>query len=194
MKTLIVEPHADDAFLSLGAHIERWVKCGDEVMIATAYSDTPKRGTEASKYAEAVGATWFGLGAAEVRPRREFHPEINDAYERFSALAHDELPHRIILPLGIRHPEHRAVHKYFSNIHNHLMTSRLLYYLEQPYSITSTNEEELMLKLKGRKIYSYTKPQMRKWRHIPIFKTQAKFFHFNPAEKLNRTFEMIVSA
>lgn len=188
MKILVVEPHADDAFLSLGAHIEFWVKRGDDVTIATVYSATPKRGAEACAYANAVGAEWIALGAKEVRPRREDHPELIDVTWKFTELVEEGQYNQIISPIGIRHPEHRAVR----DLLNRGLFNHILYYWEQPYSVVSTNRDELAAKAFGRKIVSYMKPNMRKWRHIPIFKTQAKFFHFNPAESLNRTFEMIV--
>lgn len=192
MNILVVEPHADDAFLSLGAHMEKWVNEGNDVTIATIYSGTKGRGSEAAAYAKAIGADWFGLGASEVRPRQDDPPECATACADLrKAIAMLGSFDTICLPVGIRHPEHRAVRKHmtccFSTINVYL-------YMEQPYSVVSTNHEELMTQIWGRGIHSYMKPHMRKWRHIPIFKSQAKFFHFNPAEDLHRTFEMLLEA
>jgi hypothetical protein len=55
MQIIVVEPHAEDAFLSLGWHIERWIKSENKVHIIT----LSKKGShDAEKYARKVGATW----------------------------------------------------------------------------------------------------------------------------------------
>lgn len=192
MNILVVEPHADDAFLSLGAHMEEWIKNGNDVTIATIYSGTKGRGAEAKAYAEAIGADWFGIGAVEVRPRQDDPPECATACAevRKAVLMLGSFD-TLCLPVGIRHPEHRAVRKH---LRGEWFKGNRYLYMEQPYSVVSTNHEELMTNIYNSRIESYMKPHMRKWRHIPIFKTQAKFFHFNPAEDLHRTFEMLVEA
>lgn len=191
MNILVVEPHADDAFLSLGGHIEKWVKEGWDVTIATVYSGTKNRGAEAKAYADAVGASWFGMDAEEVRPRVDNPPEAETACDQLRKLILMMGVAELYIPVGIRHPEHRAVRKHLSG--EWYKGNRFLYF-EQPYSVVSTNHEELMGQIEGRRIASYMKPNIRKWRHIPIFKSQSKFFHFNPAEDLHRTFEMTVQA
>lgn len=164
---VVVEPHADDAFLSLGAHIEHWVKAsGHFVTIVTMRgfmdNDHPKRHEDARNYAAAVGAEWVERGLNEKMP-----------------------PGQLILPLAFRHPDHETVRL-------HLERKDSWYYVDQPYAIVQKNGDELNRKLEGRRIISYKKPHARKYRHIPLFKHQAKFFHYNPAEKLRETFEMIV--
>ncbi len=41
-------------------------------------------------------------------------------------------------------------------------------------------------------VRSFLQPHARKYRHIPLFKDQSKFFHFNPAEKLKGNVEMLL--
>lgn len=185
---LVVEPHADDAFLSLGGHIEKWIKSGDQVTIATIYSGTRKRGSDALAYAEAVGAEWMGLGCVEGKTRLEDPEAVAKACRDLRVSikmlgCFDE----IILPLGISHDDHRAVREEME-----VVKEVCWYYFDQPYCVVSTNLDEVLKKARGMMIESYMKPHLRKYRHIPLFKDQAKFFHFNPAETLNKTFEMIV--
>jgi hypothetical protein len=183
---LVVEPHADDAFLSLGGHIERWIKSGVQVTIATIYSGTRKRGTDALAYANAVGAEWMGLGIAEGKTRLEDPDALAKACRDLRvSIKMLGCFDQTILPLGISHDEHRAVR-------TNLEDESSWFYFDQPYSVVSTNLEEVMMRARGRVIESYMKPHLRKYRHIPLFKDQAKFFHFNPAETLNKTFEMII--
>jgi hypothetical protein len=66
------------------------------------------------------------------------------------------------------------------------------YYLDQPYAIIQKNGELVTDLLAGREVVSYRKPGIRKYRHIPLFKDQAKFYHYNPPEKLVQTCELIV--
>lgn len=168
---LVVEPHADDAFLSVGQHIEEWVKAGVAVTILTVFSGTRKRAEDAQKYAQAVGASWVGLGFVEGEPTRG-HPTI-------------PFHTQIVLPLGLTHPEHVAVRKA-------LEEPGAWYYLDQPYAITQKNGELVTELMVGRPVVSYRKPGARKYRHIPLFKDQAKFYHYNPPEKLIQTCELIV--
>jgi hypothetical protein len=77
MNFVIVEPHSDDAFLSLHAHILKWVGEGSSVHIVT-LEDNPRRSIEAAAYAKKAGATWSRQTSAG----------------------------QLILPLGIKHPDH----------------------------------------------------------------------------------------
>ena len=56
MHRVVLEPHSDDAFLSLHNTIRNWLKIGDSVTIITVLSGTRKRADDAAKYANAVGA------------------------------------------------------------------------------------------------------------------------------------------
>lgn len=169
---IVVEPHADDAFLSLGTHIEEWSKAGKRVRIVTVFSGTRKRASDAQAYATAAGAEWEGWGYVEGEPLPADLPAL-------SAQA------RVILPLGLFHSEHVAVR-------DALAGPGRWYYLDQPYAIIQKNGPAATDLLEGRRVVSYRKPGVRKFRHIPLFKDQAKFFHYNPPEKLIQTCELIV--
>src|SRR4051794_4364484 len=106
----VVEPHADDAFLSLGWSIRRWVKEGRTVEVVTVYSAAEGRAREAAMWAKSVGAAWSGLGHEGLRVEGIKLPEsvpplpeplLPDAMMRLGACR--------IWPLGLPHPEHRAV-------------------------------------------------------------------------------------
>ncbi len=187
----IIEPHADDCYLSLGAHCEAWIKAGEKVKIVTVYSGTRKRGLDAQNYAEAIGADWLGLGFEEgCAKTREAPPAFagSNLTRLFLDLRSNEhLPFPVIVPLAITHPEHFIVRKYFE-VH----VGRVQYYLDAPYQITQKNSQIITELLKGMKIVSYIKPSMHKWRHIKYFKDQSKFWHYNPPEKLRECFELIV--
>jgi hypothetical protein len=174
---VIVEPHADDAFLSLGGHLERWQKAGVAATIVTVFSATRKRGAEALAYANAVGASWVGLG-------------LDHGQEGLDELL--ELPPgNLVLPLGLTHPEHVWTRVWFEEAWLRAGTRSVFYYLDQPYAIAAKNSDLVTARLAGMEVVSYLKPHARKYRHIPLFKDQAKFYHFNPAERLGETSEWI---
>jgi hypothetical protein len=174
---LVIEPHADDAFLSLGAHIEEWVKAGYAVTIITMLGfmsfnsmKNPvavpgleeKRLVDAEAYAKAVGASWMTKKITDPFPAGQ-----------------------IIVPLGFVHADHMTVR-------NALEGPGTWYYVDQPYAITQKSSPALCKEATGMKFVSYRKPSIRKYRHIPLFRNQHMFFHFNPAEKLRETFELIL--
>jgi hypothetical protein len=181
---LVVEPHADDAFLSTGQHIEDWVKRGIRVVIVTVFSATRKRADDAVAYAKAVGAEWHGLGFIEGEPLPS--DEVGADFPDLLPGTDVGKGWQVILPLGITHPEHVAVREWLEDCFN------VQYYLDQPYAIIQKNGELVTDLLAGREVVSYRKPGIRKYRHIPLFKDQAKFYHYNPPEKLVQTCELIV--
>jgi hypothetical protein len=180
----IVEPHADDAFLSLGGHIEAW-RGHLDVRIVTVYSGTRRRARDAEAYAHAVGAQWLGLGAIEKQGKGAA------ALRAAAKLLSDG--GIVIVPLGIRHPEHKEVRDAAEAL---LAADESLfcpqYYLDQPYAATQSNGLEVNQRLARASVVSYLRPRAKKYRHIKLFKDQAKFFHFNPAEKLQYNIELIV--
>jgi hypothetical protein len=176
---VVIEPHADDAFLSLGGHIKNWVKAGEEVTIVTVYSGTRKRAADAEAYARSVRAGWVGLGYVEAGSTASAAP-LGDGLRLPKA-------DRYYSPLGIKHHEHYLVTDFAR-----MEAKNLLYYLDQPYALTQSNGEEVNFKMRGRFIQSYLRPHASKWNAIPLFKDQAKFFHFNPAEKLKACEEMVL--
>lgn len=194
---IVIEPHADDAFLSLGGHIERWIKAGSLVRIVTVFSGTRKRGRDAEAFSTAVGASWVGLGAREPdaggAPEEGKRALFGKLVELISTAKKEDPKREIILagPLGIKHPEHREVRQV---LEDNVVTSKgvkLWYYLDQPYAATQANGEEVNVLLGGLRVVSYLRPNARKYRHIPLFKDQAKFFYYNPAEKLVSNIELI---
>ena len=186
----VIEPHADDAFLSLGAHIEEWVKTGEDVQIITVYSATPKRDKDAASYAKAVGAMWLGLELTEAGGGLNCTPaEIRHDFFDFMRKGYD----RIILPLAFAHPEHKAVRNNFTARYARVpFHAALEFYLDSPYQIAQKNNALVTRALLGMTVVSYKKPSIRKWKHMPLFKTQQLFFHYNPKEKLQQCFELIV--
>lgn len=169
---IVVEPHADDAFLSLGQHIAEWQKAGDHVLILTVFSGTRKRAADAAAYAKALKVGWVGLGYVEGSPLPVRLPALPPQA-------------RVLLPLAVTHPEHVAVRDRYE-------TMDCWYYLDQPYAITQRNGPRVTKLLEDMTVVSYRHPGVRKYRHIPLFKDQAKFYHYNPAEKLVQTCELIV--
>lgn len=186
----VIEPHADDAFLSLGGHIEQWVRRGIFVTIVTVFSGTRKRARDAKSYADAVGVNWVGLGLVEGGVRA---PHLNEEVKRF--VVSRDFHQTFLLPLGILHPEHKAVRDAFEQVLPRV-EGHPNYYLDQPYASKGKNSEEItdLLYNSTGKVLSFLKPHSRKYRHIPLFKDQSKFFHFNPATELKHTIEMIMGA
>lgn len=174
---LVVEPHADDAFLSVGQHIEDWVRDGREVRIWTVFSGTRKRASDAQAYACSVGAHWMGSNLVEGEP---IGVDL-----RFQIPADTS---EMVLPIALTHPEHVAVREALEGF----LVAPLRYYLDQPYAIIQKHSELVTERLRGMEVVSYRKPGKRKYRHIPLFRDQVKFFHYNPAEKLLQTCELIV--
>ncbi len=183
MRYLVIEPHADDAFLSLGGHIEMWVKRGDKVTIMTVFGGTRKRAADSKAYAQAVGADYYPFHAVEDKRDKLTDCEYKDLHETIGMFADNQT--LTLLPLGIKHPEHLLV----SRLHTGFDT---LHYLDQPYAQTQSNTAEVNDAIGGMLVRSFLQPHARKYRHIPLFKDQAKFFHFNPAEKLKGNIEMLL--
>jgi hypothetical protein len=184
---IVIEAHSDDAFLSLGGHIENWVKAGEPVLIVTVYSGTRKRAADAKAYADAVGAAWLGLGQVEagVSKGGTVKP-LPDAL--FKQVPFRRSYGEAIGPLGIQHPEHKEVWRSLDR----MLPSPKLAYLDAPYCLKHKNHEEVNHALSGEKIESFLKPDMRKWRHIPLFRDQQFYFYRNGPEKLRECFELIV--
>ncbi len=180
---IVVEPHADDAFLSMGQHIEERTKANKLTTILTIFSGTRKRARDAEDYAKAVGAIWLGTGLVEAQPLDE-----DRVMAQVTPLALDE-GSLFVVPLGLTHPEHIAVRDMFLR----KTTNCCAFYLDQPYAITQKNGALTTELMKGKRVLSYRHPGVRKYRHIPLFKDQAKFYHYNPAAKLVQTSELIVA-
>jgi len=160
---IVIEPHADDAYLSLDAHIRMWGKEGASVIIVTVEDDS-RRNTEAASYASSVGAEWAPYASHFL----------------FSLKKNNQL----ILPLGIQHPYHKLVREEFDRI-------GAWYYMDQPYARIQKNSEEVTQLLSSLRCISYLQPGIRKCKGFEVFKSQAKFFHYNPMARLIGSPEML---
>jgi hypothetical protein len=172
MQITVVEPHSDDAFLSVGGHVERWVKEGRKVTILTIVPTERHSLRDAENYARAVGAEWVGFedfpGGADCSWENLVKPVI--------------APGLLILPLGaapLSQGESNSHTGDHYQIRKWLETPSCLYYLDQPYALIQKNGERVNELMRGMTVESYLKPPARKWRHVPLFTAQAKFFHYN---------------
>ena len=179
---VVVEPHPDDAFLSLGWHLEH-VWRNTERWIVSVYANT-QRAAEGQAYATSVGAQYLCLGLDESRMDSAASPirpvaELEDVLSRFRGAVW-------YFPLGLQHPDHLRV-----------AASRpvgAMRYLDTPYQCKQKLAEDLQRKVEGMGVVSLCYPGLRKWRHIPLFKSQAKFFHFNPKESLKGVPETVLES
>lgn len=180
----VVEPHADDAFLSMGGHLEAWGKAGVPATIVTVFSGTRKRGREAAAYAAAVGAEWVGLGLVESDCGLSGPAQAPFTAEHFAGLG-DQPGATRVWPLGLRHPEHKAVAA--------ARPAGELSYVEIPYQLVRKNGPEVTELLAGRTVVSYLRPPGRKYRHVGLFNDQRLFFRYNPPQALEAAVELVVA-
>lgn len=176
-----VEPHSDDAFLSIGQHIEDWIALGVSVSIVTLIPVLPASLRNSEAYAKAVGAAWIGytyLGAGAPFGKRL------------------KLEGQVVLPLGAAPLDQNPHTQDHWNVRRWLepgLTSHSApwYYVDMPYAITRKNEARMNALMHDMHVVSYLKPPARKWRHTKLFTAQAKFFYFNK-DGLPKTFELLL--
>jgi len=189
MHRIIVQPHTDDAYLSLHSHMVRWIKQGDLVTIATCWAGT--RYFEAENYANAIKAEHQSLWDQD-----EHHPEYKEApagegpalyIPRLPESAEHWYDNLVYLPLGIQHQEHKTVSRMT------LPGCHVSWYLDHPYYAKTTKHDEVNELMKDRKVVSFEAPSGRKYhdKFTKIFKTQSMFFHYN-TEKLKGLPEVIL--
>jgi hypothetical protein len=166
VKLIVVEPHPDDVFLSIGWHLERlWRE--EERLIITVYADE-KRAKEARHYAAAVGAGSLCLGLPESKM------DSNGSIRRISELARtlEELAwDRIYFPLGLQHPDHLRVAA--------SRTPGAFRYLDTPYQTKQKLAGSLLERGAGMVLESLCWPPAAKWKRTELFKSQSKFFYYN---------------
>jgi hypothetical protein len=178
---MIVEPHADDAYLSLHHHIKRWVKT-DIVVIVTVFGGTRKRKEDAIRYADSVGAI------AEVLPNVEGGPIADVNRQNLVPVNFDEEQEvEWYFPLGIQHPEHKEVRLIGDDF------ASPNFYAEIPYYGKKINEEDFINQQTGLSLISCTtgtalKGDEKYWK---CFKDQSKFFFYNPPAGWMKTPELI---
>lgn len=179
-KVLVIEPHADDAFLSLGHHLASiWET--ETLAIATVFPETMQRGDEARAYAHSVGASHYcrGEGYEEVKT-----PTLT-ALKKWLALIIEEFdPDAVIGPLGIQHEEHKLVAA--------ALPPNAQRYLDVPYAGKLKNGSEVRDLVRGRIVTSFAVPPMPKFNGARFFRSQAKFFYYNTPEALARCPEVII--
>lgn len=178
MKYLIVEPHADDAFLSLGHHLGKVWRGNTDCAIVTLFPETVRRAEEGQAFAFAVGCEYFTKNAETEQP-----------FDTLKRVVKHFNPDQIVGPLGIQHPQHVEVHHMIRGL---VKRSVAWYYLDTPYQLKLKNADAVNTALFGTTPVSYATCPATKWKHVPLFRSQAKFFHFNPPEHLARAPELIV--
>lgn len=166
----VVEPHADDAFLSLHDTLRN----GDGVRIVTVFG-SDRRMKEAERYAETIGAEHVALGYPESKMSGD-------------GVTNVEIPYWegvMAWPLGIQHPDHRGLRK--------LARPGDLIYGETPYLAKQKNREEINRAMRGLTVYSYRTAGALKWKSkwTSIFRTQSAFF-FYELENCKRSPELLL--
>jgi hypothetical protein len=157
----VVEPHADDAFLSLGSSIAGWIGAGRAVTVVTVFFPDTERGDEGRAWADRVGAHWigFGYGRREVKrglPRPLLPPE---------AMAPGATR---IWPVG------------FGNAHHELVRECAgpgeLHYIDTPYQQVARLADDCRRALRGSTIEWWHTPERAKWEGSACFPSQSGLF------------------
>jgi len=176
---LVIEPHPDDAWLSLGGHLKSLWDDYD-VTILTVFSND-RRKVEAENYAKSIGAESIVMGLEETDMLEKTGPSsipgLRKILKRFKRA-------QKVFPVGLQHPDHFSVASYASN-------SDWLY-LDTPYQSKQKLGEELRESLCGLPIVSILFPHANKWKAEEIFKSQAKFMHYNADLKGSKLPELIL--
>lgn len=175
----VIEPHADDAFLSLHQHMTKvWT---EPVCIVTVYCDN-RRAKESAKYAEAIGVEHLPLYCVEGGSMKDNAGELTPLRKAIDNRTIDPAKGTIVAPIGIQHPEHIAVARL---VRQWLPISHERY-LEIPYYTKQKLSQEMQSKVEHKQVVSMVWASNRKWKYIDIFKSQSKFFYFNPPGTLPR--------
>lgn len=180
---VVVEAHADDAYLSVGSFLRPWAGEGP-LMLVTVFSGTRQRGKDAARYADEVGAEWLGLGLVEAEPGNiDGTAEllgVSDDLERLASSAGVTM----IGPLGIGHPEHRGVAA--------ALPDGALRYVDQPVASRRRMQDELAEAIVGRAVVDLRITTARDYADHPCFKDQSKFMFYNPPRNLARLPQIVL--
>lgn len=172
---LVIEPHADDAFLSLGWSIRMWVRAGRRVEIVTVYSADDARAAEAKDWAASVSAGWRGLGLTECGSILLEQPDGTPGSVPVPAIPADIFDPDAcrIWPIGLRHVEHVAVAS--------AAADGDLHYVDTPYQFNLFEQPAIRSALVGRTIAWWNSPPKQKWEARSYFETQRLLFdRFRP--------------
>jgi hypothetical protein len=177
---IIVEPHADDAYLSLHDHILRWKRGGFRITIVTVQSAVENRAEEALAYAKAVGVEWYGMGFgyAQLPTAADLDFSSIPNYDPSSSL--------LIGPLGVQHPDHLYIAKLLFGLAH-------LSYFDIPYYTKQKNQENVNQILKHQTLHSLYIPHHGKRKFFTLFKSQSGFFFYNRPPDLCRIPEIVIA-
>jgi hypothetical protein len=180
----VVEPHSDDAFLSLGWTMRTWIGEGRHVEVVTVHSREADRAAEAQAFAQAIGATWRGLDHPATALNRLYQPD------GLPPLPDPLLPEECrdpgatrVWPLGLEHPEHVAVADRGGADPR---------YIDVPYQFNGRRQAEIDACLRGRVLEHWLSPSSRKWDDSAHFASQAGLFQLYPVASLAHVPEIIV--
>jgi hypothetical protein len=182
----VIEPHADDAFLSLGWSIQKWTAEGQRVEIVTIYSSDIVRAREVQRWAASVGAHWRGLGHDEP-PTNGF--ELTT--EKVPPLPRPLLPPEMmsasrcrIWPLGLQHPDHIVVAS--------CAPRGDLQYVDTPYQLSLYHQPRVREALIGRTFEWWLRPPRRKWDASRFFASQRVLFDHYAPDRMEMVPEIVV--
>ncbi len=182
---VVIEPHSDDAYLSIPATLRAWIKDGADVQIVTVYGSA-ERIEEATRFCDSIGAAHFSIGLVEAGAGLTGDTLVADLPPGAAEEIRAAIPHEAtqVWPLGLQHHEHRAVAA--------LAPEGAFRYVESPYQFKLKLVDEVAGLLVGRSIVSIRRGGKRAYNHHEIFRTQSMFMHYNPPETMARTVELIV--
>jgi hypothetical protein len=182
----VIEPHADDAFLSLGGSIHEWAGEGRDVEVVTVFTSDQARARETERWAASVGARWRGLGHEQRDTAR-----LTRAAKTVLDLPTPLLPAEMmsasacrIWPLGFQHPDHIAVAT--------CAPERDLRYLETPYQLSLPSQPKVRQALEGRTIEWWLVPPRAKWEGSRFFESQTRLFEWFSPDVLQMVPEVVV--
>lgn len=176
----LVEPHADDVFLSLHAHITGPWK-SRPLTIVTVYAE-PDRKKEAEEYASSVGCHHVCLSLPEVGGITNQTERYCPPWEEWGSYGMPEVRRGdvLVFPVGLQHPDHLAL----AGIVPDIVGCTIWRYLDCPYYAKLKLREEVATKCSSLTVLSLMWARKDKWKKVQIFKSQGKYFYYNPPESL----------
>lgn len=179
---LIFEPHADDAYLSLGSSLAGPLFDATKVIV-TMIPESPRREREAEEFARSVNASWDSPRVPPTTDVKVLAVGVQRMIDKYA-------PEAIMAPLGIQHEEHIALAEVFrGNYVNR--RAPILTYVDVPYCAKMKNANDLDALIEGFSVLSYRFPSAQKAKGHRIFKSQSLFFRNNPPEAIARIPEVI---
>jgi len=171
---VVVEAHADDAYLSVGSFLRDWAG-GQPLMLVTVFSGTRARARDAQNYADEVGADWVGLGRIEAEPGNgEGVWSLDGLDEDLRKLAASGVT--MVGPLGLGHPEHRGVAA--------ALPAGALRYVDLPVGGRRKTRQELDSATRGRTVDALRIATARDFDCHDLFADQKRFMYLNPPKEL----------